>query len=1189
MSLKMADYNNGLIYTDEEGCIDCNKCIHECPILRSNVSVIDDNGNYKKCVDENECTFCGKCMDTCIHGVRHYKDDLNEFLADLKCGKTVSVLVAPSFYLNYPEDYSKILGYLKSLGVKTFYSVGIGADITTWSCLNYLTNNNTPTHLPTTYISQPCPSIVRYIERHLPELLPNLMPVQSPLMSTAIYLKRYGGITDELAFLSPCVAKKDEIQSKRGLGLISHNITFATLMQHIKDQGVNLESYPCVEDEKGAGLGIFYPQPGGFKENMEYYLGRSVGILQIEGERKAYSYLKTLAERTQNMDETMPALIDVLNCDLGCTYGTATAFRQNGDYSAAHQFVLTRKKKLDSEREESEHFFETHSDRFSALNEHFKDLVLEDFLCEYETETFVKRSVASQEEIETIFREKLFKLTEDDKHIDCSACGYKSCINMAEAIAIGINHHDNCVYFMKNSLADSEVAMRQRLKAMLDASPILCCIYDENYRVIEANSAAAHMFDLTDIDTYINRFFDLCPEYQPDGTPSRVKVPQVLDKALAEGSMQFEWMHQTLDGTPIPCHVNLERVNLLGKNVVMTYVRDLREQNEMIAKLETAYQEMQRVVVAEESNKAKSRFLAKMSHEIRTPITAVLGISEIELQNPRIPDHFEKSFSRIHDASAALLHIINDILDLSKIEAGKTELLCEQYEVTTLIADLTSTYNINVGNKNIKFYVSVAENLPASLLGDIVRIEQVVNNILSNAFKYTIAGSVSFTAACEEDEKGDYIKLVLTVADTGIGMTEKQLNELFNDFSRFHDEEYMHVAGVGLGMPIAYNLVKIMDADIDVKSEPGIGTVVVVSIPQKIVSEKTVGKERALQLERFESNAQRAAKSVTFVPESMPYGKVLIVDDVESNRYVARGLLEFYDIDIDSCESGYEAIEKVSHGKVYDIIFMDYMMPGMDGVEALKKLRELGYIAPIVALTANAMIGQVEELMKHGFDAFLSKPILAKPLNDVLTKFIRDKYPEEAKKTIETMIESIPVKRDEIGIEEYQQSPELLEKLRVDFARSHKNTYKSVLKALDEKDNETAMRLAHTIKGSAGLIQEPELSSVARDVELSIREGKEPTEVQLTAFMTELESVLKRITPGTGTAPDTRQDIEKGLALLGELIPLMEDGNASCLKLVDDLNKITETAVLVRQIETLNFDEAIKTSNTLKDIWEEYR
>ena len=1099
--LRLSDYNKGLIYTEVKGCIDCNKCIHECPILKSNVSVMGTDGNYKMCVDEKECILCGTCLDTCIHDVRQYKDDCDAFIGDLEQGKEFSVLVAPSFYLNYPQTYKNVLGYLKSLGVKAFYPVGFGADITAWAYINYIKKKAAG------ILAQPCPSIVRHIEMHLPELLPNLIPVQSPMMCTAIYLKKYKNIKEDLVFLSPCIAKKIEIESKRGQGLIRHNVTFFKLMEHIVKKGVNLYDYPAANEELDYGMGVLFPRPGGLRENIEYYLGADACVIQIEGEHKAYKFLKSFTAHIDEKHELIPVLVDVLNCEMGCGYGTGTEIRRSDDYTAAFHATSMRRVQHNVMRDCGQKVLLDPAERFARLNESFKDLRLEDFYCEYEPNT-ADVYIVPDEKVDAVFTDKLMKLTDNDQHVNCSACGYKTCRQMAEAIAYGINRHENCVYYVKNALTSGkefQEYVQQRLEAMLNTSPLLCAIYDENLKVIEANQAAASLFGLSDKQSYIDRFFELCPEYQPDGALTKEKFVEVLTKAFKEGRINFEWMHQMPDsGNLIPCEVHLERVNLGGRNVVIAYVRDMREQKEMLARLEAAF-------VAEESSKAKSMFLARMSHEIRTPISAVLGVSEIQLQNAALSPVVEESFAKIHDSASMLLSIVNDLLDLSKIEAGKLSLFPEEYEVASLISDVIHPHVMYMGEKDIEFRVNVDDRLPKILVGDTLRVKQIINNLLSNAFKYTESGHVEFSMLCREPEPDtDYVVLEIKITDTGLGMTEEQVNILHNDYTRFHEKESRYVSGTGLGMPITFNLVEIMDAAINVQSEVGKGTMVLVCIPQKSVSDEVLGKELTESLRNFELSAQSAEKKFKFVPEPMPYGRVLVVDDVDANLYVARGLLAFYDINVETCSSGYEAIDKIKKGNFYDIIFMDQMMPGMNGTETMRALREMDYNLPIVALTANALIGQAEEFIKNGFDGFISKPIQTVHLNTILIKHIKDKQSQEV---LDAVAMHRTYKTSESGAEKGVSMDEagdiiLLGELRLIFARDTENMIIDIYRSLYAGDRETAHRLAHSLKGLAALIQENELAKEAERVEHSLRDGILPDSALLSSMEKKLNFVL---------------------------------------------------------------------------------
>jgi signal transduction histidine kinase/DNA-binding response OmpR family regulator len=418
----------------------------------------------------------------------------------------------------------------------------------------------------------------------------------------------------------------------------------------------------------------------------------------------------------------------------------------------------------------------------------------------------------------------------------------------------------------------------------------------------------------------------------------------------------------------------------------------------MLVRISTAMMaEMRKTEIAEESNKAKSDFLARVSHEIRTPMNAILGITEIQLQDEKHSPVTKKAFERIYNSGDLLLGIINDILDLSKIEAGKLVLNPARYDIASLIHDIVQINMMRYETKSLEFILDVHEKLPLLFIGDELRIKQILSNLLSNAFKYTDKGSVKLIVYADEDQK-DASKetLVFVVSDTGQGMTPDQIEKLGTEYSRFNMEANRETEGTGLGMNITRNLVHLMNGSLSVESTPGIGTTFTVRLPQERVADSAViGKGMAENL--MEINLDNTVKMRAFQinREFMPYGRVLVVDDVETNLYVARGLLSPYGLTVETVLSGFEAIDKVKDGSVYDIIFMDHMMPRMDGIEAAKIIRDLGYAKPIVALTANAIAGQAAIFMENGFDDFISKPIDTRQLNMVLNKLVRDKYPHE--------------------------------------------------------------------------------------------------------------------------------------------------------------------------------------------------
>ncbi|MDR2554293.1 MAG: GAF domain-containing protein [Fibromonadaceae bacterium] len=492
-------------------------------------------------------------------------------------------------------------------------------------------------------------------------------------------------------------------------------------------------------------------------------------------------------------------------------------------------------------------------------------------------------------------------------------------------------------------------------------------------------------------------------------------------------------------------------------------------------------------------SRAKDDFLSKMSHEIRTPMNAIMGVTEIQLQDETLSKERREGLSIIYNSGDSLLRIINDLLDLSKLEAKKLEIISAKYDISSLISDVAQLNLVRVGSKHINFKLNIDENLPSKLMGDELRIKQVLNNILSNAFKYTTAGEILMSVLAEncEDENSD-VALIFRVKDTGQGMTEEQVSKIFDEYSRFNLSNNRSIEGTGLGMPITQNLVNLMSGKISVESELGKGSTFIVRLPQKKIGQEVIGKEVSENLQNFHVVDFQTEK-IQIVREPMPYGRVLVVDDVESNLYVAKHLLAPYDLSLDTAADGLEVIEKIKNGKTYDIIFMDHMMPKMDGVEATKIIRGLGYKKPIIALTANAVAGQAEMFFENGFDGFISKPIDTRQLNEELNKFIRDKQkivpPTQPLPTLDTGLLEI-------------------------FARDAKKCLPIFEKVLENTTDITDEDLnlftikAHAMKSALANVGDNVLSQVAYALE---KAGKEQDKNTIKALTPELMDALKKI------------------------------------------------------------------------------
>ncbi|MCL2245145.1 MAG: ATP-binding protein [Treponema sp.] len=524
---------------------------------------------------------------------------------------------------------------------------------------------------------------------------------------------------------------------------------------------------------------------------------------------------------------------------------------------------------------------------------------------------------------------------------------------------------------------------------------------------------------------------------------------------------------------------------------------------------------------ANKANKAKSSFLANMSHEIRTPMNAILGIAEIQLRDETLSPEAEEANKKIYESGDLLLNIINDILDLSKIEAGKLELIPVKYDIPSLVNDTVQLNRLRFDSKPIELSINVDENTPHYLLGDELRVKQVMNNILSNAFKYTDEGSVSLSVHPESMDN-ESVTVVFRICDTGQGMSETQLKNLFYEYTRFNAEANRETVGTGLGMSITKHLLELMNGDISVKSELGKGSEFIVRIPQKRAGPETCGKEISEKLKKFNFRSTTLTNKTQFLREYMPYGSVLVVDDVESNIYVTRGMLLPYGIKVDSASSGFEAINKVEEGNIYDIIFMDHMMPKMDGIETTNRLRKMGYTHTIVALTANALIGREEMFLKNGFDGFISKPIDSRELNLMLNELIRNKKSPEV---IEAARQKIAIQKS--GINAVNNGLAAAAAADIDNAI---NVLEELQQGLSKEMSPENLLLytttVHGLKSALANIGENTLSKTAFKLEQAGNNGSTEIILSETAeFINALRSLMEKIKlPETGNTQEISRD-----------------------------------------------------------------
>ena len=697
----------------------------------------------------------------------------------------------------------------------------------------------------------------------------------------------------------------------------------------------------------------------------------------------------------------------------------------------------------------------------------------------------------------------------------------------------------------------------RRISDILKSSALPCLVWDEKGDMLAFNDEAARIFGFADDlppERYNEAFFSIQPKFQPDGKNTELSRQEVIRESLKNGFSQITVQLIRYDGAPVYFTVNAARIEWLFERRLVIFFNDLTEkmQNE----------------AAQAANEAKSRFLAHISHEIRTPINSVIGFTELAMDD-EISSGTKEYLSRILESSSWLLQIINDLLDVAKIESGRIELETIPFSLQEVFNNCSAAVMTKAMGKGLTLFINEEPFTGKRLLGDPLRLSQVFINLLSNAVKFTHSGSVNLTSVVTG--RTDYgVNITFEIKDSGIGMTPEQIKRIYEPFTQADASITRKYGGTGLGLPITKNILEMMGSELKVESIPGVGSVFSFELSFGTTDITDGAPER--------SETTKNLQKPTFK------GEILVCEDNPMNQRVITEHLARVGLKTEIAENGKEGVEKVKSRldlgeKPYDLIFMDIHMPVMDGLEAAPLINLMETGTPVIAMTADIKIHNPEYYKPFGMIECVGKPFSTQELWRCLLKYLQPplNFHDTA---INTDAE-----------QEKWDGGNLAGQLRLDFVKNNQTRFNDIMEAIAEGDVKTAHRMAHTLKSSAALIGETALQSAAARIEALLKDGGVPLdgryahilEMELNAVLEELKPLLAK------SAPPVKTDIvnkEEALALFDRLAPMLENINPECVNLLDKIRALPGTEELAGRIEDYDFESAAQALAELRERWQ---
>ena len=707
-------------------------------------------------------------------------------------------------------------------------------------------------------------------------------------------------------------------------------------------------------------------------------------------------------------------------------------------------------------------------------------------------------------------------------------------------------------------------ATQRTVTAIFESNPHINVMFDSSFQMIDCNPSAIQFmgFETKEemLSGFTERFTKSIPEFQPGGQPS-IPMSNRFITAASEGYSEFE-TELYANGKRVIVDVEIKRIPYGDSYALLGFLIDLTAEREREKELLRRDELLEAAIKeAQAANQAKSAFLANMSHEIRTPMNSIMGFAELALDKAISP-HVKEYLGKITDSTKWLLRIINDILDISKIESGKIELEKVPFDLHSIFMRCQSVIHPSVNEKGLDLRVYAEPPIGKRLLGDPVRLYQALMNLLSNAVKFTSAGSVRLSSAIK-DFDGDSMTVYFEVKDSGIGMTSEQIKKIFDPFMQADSSTTRNYGGTGLGLAIAKSIVELMGGMLTVESEPGAGSTFCFQ----------------LMFDTIEAtDAMPEYTEIVAIEKPTFDGLILVCEDNPMNQQVISEHLARVGLRTVIAENGKIGVEmvreRIERGqRPFDMIFMDIFMPVMDGVEAALEISGLGTKTPIIAMTANMMSSELDYYKKSGMSDCVGKPFTTQELWRCLLKYLA--------------LVSISVVNNDV---ETNDNDELQRKLRVKFVRDNKNKYAEIIEAIATSDFALAHRLAHTLKSNAGQIGKNELQNVAAEVEALLKDKAIPADndsmnrlrAELDFVFDELKPLCDELTENGGVE---NMDAVKARALFERLETMLVNINPECVNLIDEIRSVPGAEELALKIEDYDFESAARTLVELKKDW----